>query len=158
MSRTRWMLAVGLMASSVGLLTARADGGPEAKTSAGKIVGKMSADGAIREFLGVPYAAPPVGTLRWRAPQASAKWPGTKATTDFGSRCMQPNVNADMIFHDPGQSEDCLTLNVWAPKASKGAKLPVMVWIYGAGLQRGARPRSGRMESSLREMALSSCR
>jgi len=68
---------------------------------------------------------------------AAAKWKGIKQATEFGSRCMQPTIYNDMIFRDPGISEDCLTLNVWTPAADKKAKLPVMVWIYGGGYLAG---------------------
>ncbi len=105
------------------------------KTDKGKVHGLMSADGRVREFLGIPYAAPPVGSLRWAPPRAAAKWSGVKEATSFGSRCMQPRIYADMRFRDPGESEDCLTLNVWTPKTAKN--LPVMVWIYGGGYNTG---------------------
>jgi para-nitrobenzyl esterase len=104
-------------------------------TDKGKVHGVMSADGLVRQFLGIRYAAPPVGSLRWAPPRPAAKWSGVKAATSFGSRCMQPHIYADMRFRDPGESEDCLTLNVWTPK--KGNRLPVMVWIYGGGYNTG---------------------
>jgi para-nitrobenzyl esterase len=85
------------------------------KTDDGKVQGKMSADGQARDFLGIPFAAPPTGPLRWKPPQPAAKWPGVRQATSFGSRCMQQEHYADMVFRDPGESEDCLTLNVWAP-------------------------------------------
>ncbi len=107
------------------------------KTEHGKLHGKSSTDGSVRTFLGVPYAAPPVGDLRWKAPQPAAKWKGTREATSFGSRCMQPTIYKDMIFRDPGISEDCLTLNIWTPAKDKHAKLPVMVWIYGGGYIAG---------------------
>ena len=107
-------------------------------TPQGKVEGKMSLDGQVREFLGIPYAAPPVGPLRWKPPQAPLKWRGVRSTTSFGTHCMQPTIYADMIFRDPGQSEDCLTLNVWTPAKAKGEKLPVMVWIHGGGLPGGS--------------------
>ncbi len=110
------------------------------KTDKGSVAGKMSADGQVREFLGIPYAAAPVGPLRWQAPQPAAKWKGVRQATSFGSHCMQPTIFADIVFRDPGQSEDCLTLNVWTPSAAsrKDAKLPVMVWIHGGGFIVGA--------------------
>jgi para-nitrobenzyl esterase len=111
---------------------------PTVKTDKGKIAGYISKDGQIRIFKGVPYAAPPVGPLRWKPPQPAAKWHGTRTATSFGSHCMQPHVYDDMIFPDPGQSEDCLNLNVWSPAKDKHAKLPVMVWIYGGGFAGGA--------------------
>ena len=107
------------------------------KTDQGKVQGKMSADGQARAFLGIPYAAPPVGPLRWKAPQPAAKWKGTRVATSFGSRCYQQDRYDDMVFRDPGESEDCLTLNVWAPAVKAKSKLPVMVWIYGGGFTGG---------------------
>jgi para-nitrobenzyl esterase len=113
----------------------------QVKTDHGKVEGKLAADGKVRVFLGIPYAAPPVGNLRWRAPQPPAKWKDVKSVTAYGPRCMQPALYADMVFHDPGNSEDCLSLNVWTPapaKSAKNAKLPVMVWIYGGGFITGS--------------------
>lgn len=107
------------------------------KTDNGKIEGVMAASSQVRAFLGIPYAAPPVGPLRWQPPQPAAKWKGVRQATSFGSHCMQPTIYKDMVFHDPGQSEDCLTLNVWTPAKDKDAKLPVMVWIYGGGYNTG---------------------
>ena len=108
----------------------------QVKIQTGKIEGKQ--DGAVRTFLGIPYAAPPVGDLRWKAPQPAAKWSGVRKTTEFGARCMQGPIYSDMIFRDPGPSEDCLYLNVWTPAKSAKKKLPVMVWIYGGGYIAGA--------------------
>ena len=107
------------------------------KTDDGKVQGAMTSTPDIRTFKGIPYAAPPVGDLRWREPQPAAKWSGVKQTTEFGSRCVQSSSYPDMIYHDPGDSEDCLTLNVWAPADAKPGKLPVMVWIYGGGYTAG---------------------
>ena len=115
---------------------AQADSGLEVKTKLGSLRGKQ--EGNVRTFLGIPYAAPPVGPLRWREPKPAAKWNGVRQATVFGPHCMQPPVFADMIFRDPGPSEDCLTLNVWTPARDKSAKLPVMVWIYGGGYQGGS--------------------
>jgi para-nitrobenzyl esterase len=98
-------------------------------TDSGPIHGKESGDGKVRIFLGIPFAAPPVGPLRWKPPQPPAPWKDVKEATAFGPRCMQPELIKSVTFLDPGPSEDCLTLNVWTPKDA--AKLPVMVWIYG---------------------------
>lgn len=117
---------------------ARAANPLQVKTDKGKVQGKMSDDGQVRIFLGIPYAAPPVGPLRWKPPQPETKWSGTKDATNFGSRCMQLPVFKDMRFRDPGESEDCLNLNVWTPAKDKKAKLPVMVWIFGGGYMGGA--------------------
>src|SRR6201999_3023914 len=89
------------------------------KTDKGKVHGRQSDDGQVRIFLGVPFAAPPVGPLRWKPPQPAAKWSGVRETTSFGSRCMQPDIYHDMHFRDPGVSEDCPTLNVWTAAKDK---------------------------------------
>jgi para-nitrobenzyl esterase len=110
----------------------------QVRTDAGTVEGTASADGKVQVFKGIPYAAPPVGPLRWKEPQPVVHWDGARKATEFGARCMQGNVFGDMAFRDSGPSEDCLYLNVWTPKADAGAKLPVMVWIYGGGFQAGA--------------------
>ncbi len=95
------------------------------------------AEGGVRAFLGIPYAAPPVGDRRWKPPAPPASWEGVRMATEFGPRPMQPVVWRDMVFRDPGCSEDCLTLNVWTPAANAEARLPVMVWIFGGGFRAG---------------------
>jgi para-nitrobenzyl esterase len=92
----------------------------------------------VRVFEGIPFAAPPVGDLRWREPRPVAPWDGVRKATEFGPRAMQGAIFSDMIFRDTGPSEDCLYLNVWTPAASAQDRLPVMVWIYGGGLQAGS--------------------
>jgi para-nitrobenzyl esterase len=109
---------------------------PQVKTASGTVGGKE--DSSVRAFLGIPYAAPPVGDLRWKPPVPAAKWSGVRKATDFGPHCMQGNVYGDMTFHDSGASEDCLSLNVWVPAKPASAKLPVMVWIYGGGFAAGS--------------------
>jgi para-nitrobenzyl esterase len=92
--------------------------------------------GAVESFKGVPFAAPPVGDLRWRPPAPAPSWTGVKSADAFGPICMQV---ANGRFGDIPMSEDCLTLNVWRPAgAAPGAKLPVMVWIYGGAFIQGA--------------------
>src|SRR5580704_19074688 len=108
------------------------------KTADGVLEGVVSADGLVRTFKGIPFAAPPVGELRWKAPQPVIPWRGVRNASEFGARCMQGNIYSDMIFHDAGPSEDCLHLNLWMPADPLSAKLPVMVWIYGGGYQAGA--------------------
>ena len=108
----------------------------QVKTKLGVVEGKEA--GPVRAFLGIPYAAAPVGDLRWKPPMPAAKWSGVRKATDFGARCLQNNVFGDMNFRDFGGSEDCLTLNVWTPAKDAKAKLPVMVWIYGGGFAAGS--------------------
>src|SRR5579863_1190 len=126
--------AVGVLAVA---LPALASNPLVIKTGQGKVQGKMSADNQTRDFLGIPFAAPPVGPLRWKPPQPPTKWQGVRQASSFGSRCMQQERFDDMVFRDPGESEDCLTLNVWAPAGKPNGKLPVMVWIFGGGFAGG---------------------
>jgi para-nitrobenzyl esterase len=125
----------GLLAGSSAPLHAVS---PAANTEQGKVRGKTINDGKVKAFLGLPYAAPPVGDLRWKAPKAPAKWSGERDATKFGAHCAQGHVFDDMVFQDAGASEDCLFLNVYAPaSAHPGSKLPVMFWIHGGGYSGG---------------------
>ncbi len=108
------------------------------KTAQGKLQGKPINDGGVRAFLGIPYAAPPVGDLRWKPPQSPSKWKGERQAITYGARCMQVPF-PDMIFQDAGMSEDCLYLNVFTPANAKASsKLPVMFWIHGGGYSSGS--------------------
>ncbi len=102
----------------------------------GPITGNLTGD--IWSFKGIPYAAPPVGELRWRPPQAVAAWHENRACDSFGPACPQP-LQAKTFYLAVGETnEDCLYLNVWSPARSSGERLPVMVWIHGGSFETGA--------------------
>jgi para-nitrobenzyl esterase len=109
----------------------------QVRTSTGLLEGVSADEGRLRVFKGVPFAAPPVGPLRWKAPQPPAPWTGVRKADTFGAQCLQPAVFGDIVFDRPA-SEDCLFLNLWTPAKDAGARLPVMVWIHGGGYQAGA--------------------
>jgi para-nitrobenzyl esterase len=97
-----------------------------------------ASDGVVRSFKGVPYAAPPVGPLRWRPPQPAKPWSGELDANAFGASCAQARPPPRVLPGDPAArtSEDCLTVNVWAP-AQPGPARPVMVWLHGGGNDGG---------------------
>lgn len=105
-------------------------------TKSGPVSGTTASDG-LREYKGIPYAAPPVGRLRWQAPQPVSPWTEVKQTTAFGAQCMQRRQFADMVFRASGMSEDCLFLNIWTPAKSGRERLPVLVYFYGGGFSAG---------------------
>jgi para-nitrobenzyl esterase len=107
----------------------------------GKLLGVLTPDQKVIAYKGIPYAQPPLEELRWRPPQPVGKWKKVLFARDFGPHCLQSGGYPDMVFHDSGASEDCLTLNAWAPFNAKPDRksplLPVMVWIYGGGFYTG---------------------
>lgn len=123
------LVALLLLAGSSGLRPAEAD---TVTVATGQLRGS---DGAIRVFRGIPFAAPPVGSLRWRPPQPAARWAGVRDATRFGNDCMQ--APWDVMSGQP-DSEDCLFLNVWTPSHRATDRLPVMVFIYGGAFVGGS--------------------
>lgn len=116
------------------------------KTEWGFVRGTAAADPRITVYKGVPFAAPPVGELRWRAPQPAKEWEGVRDCIEFAPISMQniPGLNKENIYTrewnvDPEipMDEDCLYLNIWTPSNTSGEKLPVYVWYFGGGLQYG---------------------
>ena len=103
-------------------------------TESGKLQGAAAGD--VLSFRGIPFAAPPVGDLRWRSPAPAPHWDGIRQATAYGHDCMQKPFPGDSAPLATEPSEDCLVLNVWRPAAG-GAKLPVMVWIHGGGFVNG---------------------
>src|SRR5271169_5398989 len=119
-------------ASTLGQPAAASASGPVAGTANGPVRGL--ANGAVDEFLGIPYAAPPVGALRWQPPQPAASWSGVRDATQFAPHCPQ----SASPFGQASTSEDCLFLNVFTPSRQQhGSGHPVMVWIHGGALVTG---------------------
>ncbi|RZK23500.1 MAG: carboxylesterase family protein [Hymenobacter sp.] len=106
-----------------------------ARVTAGLLQGSSRA--GIQQFEGVPFAAPPVGKLRWQPPQPVAAWTGVRSAKVFGPRAMQLSLYGDMNFRSVGMSEDCLYLNVWTPAKSAQERRPVLVYFYGGGFNAG---------------------
>ncbi len=138
--------AAGRAILGSGLVLAMACGGDRIEpltttvnTASGVVEGRQLPSGVLR-FAGIPFAAPPVGDLRWRPPQPVAAWEGSRDAAEFAASCWQP-LSAPGSFYDVGEierSEDCLHLNVWTGAEHAEAARPVMVWIHGGGLQTGS--------------------
>lgn len=127
-----------------------ASGKPVVEVTTGRLEGLMEpapgSDRAVAVFKGIPYAAAPVGELRWKAPEPPKRWHGIRDASAGGPPCIQPEYDASKEFlpwtrefGSPGaRSEDCLSLNVWTPQAERAARLPVLVFIHGGAFLNGS--------------------
>ena len=135
---------VGMLFAILGVSACFAQGnGPVVRTDAGAVRGTQAAQAGVTVFKGIPFAAAPVGPLRWRAPQPVKAWSGVRPATEFGASCMQHEVKEllpwteEFMTHNE-VSEDCLFLNVWTPHAERAAHLEVVVFIHGGAFTSGA--------------------
>jgi len=114
-----------------------------AKIESGLLAGVPSADGSVMAYKGVPFAAPPVGNLRWHAPKPPAAWQGVRQANEFSASCIQTIVEErkpwtyEFMAHTP-ISEDCLYLNIWTGAKTPNERRPVFFWMYGGGYTEGS--------------------
>ena len=130
------IVGVAMLSSATSGLPAVAAPSPEQVSIDSGAVQGVALDGVL-SFKGVPFAAPPVGDLRWRPPQPAAAWSGVRRADRYGHDCMQKPFPSDAAPLGTAPAEDCLVLNVWRPAEAAPGKLPVMVWIYGGGFVNG---------------------
>ena len=110
--------------------------GPDVRLESGSVRGAGRDERGVLTYKGIPYAAAPIGNLRWRAPQPAPKWTGRLDATQYGFRALA--AWAGDVIPVPARSEDCLNLNIWTSAHQSGEKRPVMVWVHGGGFQFGA--------------------
>ncbi|MBM6992884.1 MAG: carboxylesterase family protein [Prevotella sp.] len=115
---------------------ANAQNGPQVRVAEGELEGVN--ESGVKVFKGVPFAAPPVGDLRWKAPQPVKPWEGVRTAFEYGPNPMQENVFGDMNFGTKKMSEDCLYLNIWTPSKTMKEGLPVLIYFNGGGLYAGS--------------------
>ncbi len=129
-----WMWKLPVLAAAMAAMAA----GQRVTVDSGTLEGAMNAAGTVRIFRGAPFAAPPVGDLRWQPPRPVKPWSGVREAREFGAHCVQGRVFGDIAPRGKEMSEDCLNLTVWAPAKPAGGRLPVYLWFYGGGFAAGA--------------------
>jgi len=130
------VVGFALLASLIGGTTVLA--ADRVRVSEGLLEGTVNADGTVRMFKGVPFAAPPLAGLRWKPPEPAPRWTGVRPADRFGPPCLQTDVFGDIYFRDAQPSEDCLNLDIWIPAKPANKKLAVLVWFYGGGFVAGS--------------------
>jgi acetyl esterase/lipase len=123
---------------AVAAFSSTAYAAPTLQVEGGQIADVSPGPSGIRVFKGIPYAAPPVGDLRWRPPQAVPRWDRIRTAIEWGPRCVQSNRLGDLDPLNKRMDEDCLYFNVWTPAKSPDELLPVMVWIHGGSNVNGS--------------------
>jgi para-nitrobenzyl esterase len=131
--KSHWRAATATLLLALGVTTPALAERVVLRVESGALAGEQ--DGSIAVFKGIPYAAAPVGELRWRPPQPVPRWHGVREADQFGAACPQDPA---LGGNPQPQSEDCLFLNVWAPSGARRGSLPVMVWLHGGGFVAGA--------------------
>lgn len=129
-----WLIVAGALAALASYTANGQTLDQNVRVDQGPLQGLPRSDEGVLAFKGIPYAEPPTGSLRWKAPQPPRKWRGIREATQFGNACLASIGLPSAV----AQSEDCLTLNVWTPAQRSNEKLPVMVWIHGGGFQFGS--------------------
>jgi len=135
LTRVSLCLAFSAVAVATAPLLLTAGGATRVRIDSGELEGVATE--TVIAFKGIPFAAPPVGNLRWKAPQPVTPWTGVRPASAYGHDCMQEPFGGDAAPLGTPPDEDCLVLNVWTPKARPSGKLPVMFWIYGGGFVNG---------------------
>ncbi len=156
-----YLLLLVLCSVLLAALTRPKEYGPQpVQIESGLVRGFFNERTGVTVYKGIPFAAPPIGPLRWKPPQAVQPWTGTRDCLQFGASPMQPKpvpflfLGPEFVVPAVPMSEDCLYLNVWTAASSAGEKRPVMVWIYGGGFLTGGAAAPGYSGEALAEKGI----